>query len=107
MSEKVTDLEKFVFEHVWRPYWALHPDANNTSGNPERYEDRFGKKRHTLMQTNTFLRENHEYRAHVIGRLARIGVWFPDYIKHPLVSNVRDWIDEWNRAHVDQIEKGK
>lgn len=95
---KVTDLEKFAFENVWRPYWPMHPDAGprSATGTPERYEDRFGKKRHTLMQTLTMLQENPDYRACVIGRLAAIGVRFPEYVKHPLVDAVREWLRDFD-----------
>jgi len=105
---KVTDLEKFAYEDVWRPYWPAHPDAGPrdfASGTPETYEKRFGRGglKHTLMQTLTLLEENREYRHLVVGRLSAIGVQFPDYVKHPLVDAIKIWIREFEAE--DRKEK--
>lgn len=97
MSTKVTDLEKFVREEVWRPYWPSHPEAGPrlSPSTPEPYQHglkRLGRRRHTPMETRNHLLEHRDTEWHrmVIGRLARIGFWFPTYIVHPLV----DYLDE-------------
>ncbi len=93
MSEKITDLEKFALEHVWRPYWPMHPNAGprQANGTPERYGD---KLRHTLMQTLSALQENREFREAVLSRLSGIGVFFPGYIKHDLATYITRKLQE-------------
>lgn len=101
MSTKVTDLEKFVREEIWAPYWPSHPDCGPgrpktrfTSRMPENYTDglkRMGRKRHTVDETLEQLQAHQgtDWHNMVIGRIYRIGFRFPKYIQHPLVDYLK------------------
>lgn len=80
MAERVTDLEKFCLEHIWRPY-------QNLAG----YERRLTALPMSLEQTAEKLREDSEWSRLVFGRLNAIGFRFPSYIHHPLVDLVRSF----------------
>ena len=106
MSTKVTDLEKFVLEEIWRPYWPSHPDAAPrteptrwASAQTEGYETglkRLGRKRHTINETLEHLQAHQgtDWHHMIIGRIYRIGFRFPNYIQHPLVDYIKQQLGE-------------
>ena len=104
---RVTDLDEFAEFDIMRPFWPMHPDHQEPEGrNYETYRemlDRTGQRRYNLERITAELRkhEGTEWFQAVIGRLGRIGVVFPAYIKHPLVSDMRDYIDQWKKAQDD------
>ncbi len=74
--KRVTDLEKFALEEVWRPY-------QNMMG----YEKRLERLPVGLEETARLLRaDTTGWSKRVIDRIKNIGVTFPDYIQHPLVD---------------------
>lgn len=75
---RVTDLEKFALEQVWRPY-------QNLIG----YEQRLEKLPVSIDETARLLSLNTRWSALVLGRLAAIGISIPYYIKHPLADVIR------------------
>ena len=89
MTMRVTDLEKFAMEEIWRPYWPIQPFPG---GEVNGYGNTL---RHSLDQTVTALREHPDWREVVVGRLARIGVGFPPYVVHPLADLIREEVDIW------------
>lgn len=100
MSTKVTDLEEFLDE-IWRPYWPAHPDVGprRTPSTPENYREglkRMGRRRHSLDETLGQLRAHRgtEWERMVIGRIAKVGYWFPAYIDHPLVRYIQQRVAE-------------
>lgn len=105
MSAKITDLDQFLDE-IWHPYWPSHPDcgprreANGWGDSyPENYRqglERMGRKRHTLKETLEQLREHDgtEWHHRVIGRIAKVGFWFPHYVQHPLVDYLEAQLGE-------------
>jgi len=100
MSEplRVTDLEEFSFDHIWRPYW---PSYNR--GDLPRPADVHGLARLTkaprdLDGTANALMVDDEWSQLVINRLGRIGVDFPAWMRHPLVDVVRESIEDWQFA---------
>jgi hypothetical protein len=73
---RVTDLEKFALEEVWRPY-------QNMMG----YEQRLARMPVGLEETARLLRaDTTGWSKRVIDRIEAIGITFPDYIQHPLVD---------------------
>lgn len=75
---RVTDLEKFSLEQIWRPYQSIYG-----------YEDRLIAPPVGLEKTAHLLLEDTEWSRCVLDRLRRIGVTFPSYIVHPLVDVVK------------------
>jgi hypothetical protein len=83
----VTDLEKFAFEEIVRPYWydtSWYKDAvRNESINQHDPADYF----YPLADVLKELKHNDEFRKCSLGRLKECGVWItPTYVRHPLVS---------------------
>lgn len=73
---KITDLEKFALEHIFRPY-------QNMTG--------FGYKRlkslpMILDAIPAFAKQHPEWWNNVICRLAKLELFFPYYINHRLVD---------------------
>lgn len=85
---RVTDLEKFALDQIYRPYWLGHP-ANAAHG----WGGELKRLPFDLDATAAQLRESGEWQMCVIGRLAAIGVTFPSYIQHPLVTVLRELMD--------------
>lgn len=77
-NQRVTDLEKFCLEQIWRPYQSKVG-----------YEDRLERLPMSLEETAAKLREDSEWSGVVLDRVARIGFRFPSYIHHPLVDVIR------------------
>jgi hypothetical protein len=77
--KRVTDLDKLALEEIWRPYATL-------AGCGERL-DRIPV---SLEETARLLAENKtEWSRCVLKRIADIGFWFPDYVRHPLVDAIK------------------
>lgn len=77
--KRVTDLEKFALEEVWRPY-------QNMLG----YEERFERLPLSLEETAKLLITNDTGWAEcVLRRISAIGFTFPSYIHHALVDVIR------------------
>lgn len=75
MATKVTDLEKFSLEQIWRPYSGLaglqrRPDVPPVG----------------LFETSKMLAEDTEWSRHVLERIEACDFYFPPYIQHELVS---------------------
>lgn len=75
---RVTDLDEFSLEQIWRPYQGMLFDAPRLVSPPMSLEDTAEK-----------LRDDTEWSRCVLNRLRSIGVTFPPYIAHPLVDVVR------------------
>ena len=86
MNKKVTDLEKFVLDHIYRPFQSMLPDLINgkLDGN------------HNLNNSVSYLEAYPEWRKCVLDRCFAIGFYFPDYIVHPLVEYIKK---KRNEAH--------
>ncbi len=74
---RVTDLDKFALEEVWRPY-------QNRSGLS--HGERFESIPVTLEETAQLLSVDSEWSQCVLRRIAAIGFSFPPYVVHPLVD---------------------
>lgn len=77
---RVTDLEKFSLEQIWRPYKTL------VDGLPE---GRLMSPPYNLGDTTRMLQENNEWSRCVLSRISAIGFTFPAYINHPLVDLIK------------------
>lgn len=77
---RVTDLDKFSLEHVWRPYQTISPIPT---------EKRFESAPANLDETYRYLTQGGEWSRHVLARIKEIGVTFPDYVMHPIVYYIR------------------
>jgi hypothetical protein len=77
---RVTDLEKFSLEQIWRPY---------QNKPPYEFEKRLEEAPYNLGDTARMLQEDNDWSRCVLSRLRAIGVTFPAYIVHPLVDVVK------------------
>ena len=85
MSHKITDLEKFVLENVYRPYApVLIPGYMEQ---PRREIPKTWR----LHNAVEMLEANPEWRELVMDRITRCNFRFPAYIDHPLVDYIRRW----------------
>lgn len=76
VGERITDMEKFALEHVWRPYQSKMG-----------YERRLERPPMSLEETAKLLvTDETGWSKSVLDRIAAIGFWFPPYISHPLVN---------------------
>ncbi|MQB09574.1 hypothetical protein DXT96_06855 [Agrobacterium sp. ICMP 6402] len=83
MTKRITDLEKFALEQVWRPY-------QNQDGFAFAQEDRFEALPISLEETAKLLISDESgWSKCVLDRISAIGFTFPSYIYHPLVDVVR------------------
>ena len=99
---KVTDLEEFAKNQIWRPYWPMHAEAETTDdGHWRDFDEWWRETRPNLRTTLEMLRLRPDVRKAVVNRLSRIGVRFPSYIKHPLVTDMRDWLDAHRKEQND------
>lgn len=87
---RITDLEKFALEQIWRPY-------QSTVG----YEKRLERLPVSLESTAEFLQQDTEWSGLVLSRLRGMHrhkrITFPSYIQHPLVDAVRTALQERGR----------
>jgi hypothetical protein len=75
---RITDLERFALEEIWRPY-------QNIAG----YEDGLKALPKSIDETAQMLALDTEWSRRVLSRIAAIGFSFPGYIRHLLVDVVR------------------
>jgi hypothetical protein len=79
MSKRVTDLEKFALEEVWRPYQTLMG-----------YEKRLERLPVSLEETAKLLVVDETgWSKCVLDRIAAIGFTFPSYVQHTLVRVIQ------------------
>lgn len=87
---RITDLEKFALEQIWRPY-------QNTVG----YEKRLERLPVSLESTAESLKQGTYWSGLVLNRLSGMNrhrrITFPSYIQHPLVDVVRTALQERGR----------
>jgi hypothetical protein len=77
---RITDLEKFVLEHIVRPY-------QDRGGFGEEQLNSLPLPMDCIID---MLNEENEWTKLVLNRISKIGFTFPEYIKHPLVKIVKD-----------------
>ncbi len=80
---KVTDLEKFALEQVYRPY------ANKLLMVDTRF-DRLCNH-YQLDDIMLHFKDNPEWEKLVMNRIVGLLFTFPDYINHPLVEHIKQW----------------
>ncbi|MCV9909969.1 hypothetical protein OIV19_20430 [Brucella sp. HL-2] len=84
---RITDLEKFALEQIWRPY-------RSTVG----YEKRLEHLPVSLESTAESLKQDTEWTRCVLDRLRGMNrhrrITFPSYVQHPLVDVVRTALHE-------------
>lgn len=76
MNKRITDLDKFAKEEIYLPFQTLIPLPRNET---EPY----------LVWAMRALEDNSPWKRTVLNRITRIGFYFPEYIKHPLVDHIR------------------
>lgn len=81
---KVTDLEKFALEQIFWPYQSM---------------TEFGGKRLeslpiSIDEIPLFAKNNERWWQCVSARIHRMNVYFPQYIKHPIVDMIRGTHDQ-------------
>ena len=91
MTMRITDLEKFSLEQVWRPYW---PTWLKMHGEEWDQHTRLTKPHMPLDETANELRKRSPWSDMVVGRLVGCRVEFPYWVMHDLVDVVRERIDE-------------
>lgn len=84
MSKRVTDLEKFALEEIYRPYQTLLG-----------FEERLTALPYSLEQTAELLSIKSYWTDCVVSRLHGIGITFAKYIEHPLVDVLREAIAKY------------
>ena len=76
---KVTDLEKFALEQIFRPYQTMIGLG----------DEPITRLPIPLKDVPNILNANPEWWAAVKDRIIRCGFYFPEYIKHPIVDCLR------------------
>jgi hypothetical protein len=79
---KVTDLEQFVLEQIYRPYQL-------SLGIGDERLERLNKE-YNLETARGLLIKKKEWARLVLSRASRCGFYFPDYIQHPLVKFLKN-----------------
>lgn len=74
-NRKVTDLDQFLLEQIWRPYQTK-----------KGYEDRLEAAPMGLDETLAELQAGGEWADLVLNRVRRCGFVFPPYVKHRLID---------------------
>jgi len=82
-TRRVTDLDKFSIEDIWRPY-------ANVYGLTERPEEPPMGLNATMLE----LRKGGEWAEMVMSRIVKCGVWFPEFVQHPLADFVANYKKE-------------
>lgn len=81
--KRITDLEKFALEQIWRPY-------QNRDGFTFGQESRFESLPMSLEETAKLLiTDDTGWSKCVLDRVCAIGFTFPSYINHHLVEVIR------------------
>lgn len=95
---KVTDLEQFTLEQIYRPYQLCLGIGN------ERLEKL--TKEYNLENARGLLIKNKKWSRLVLSRLQKIGIEFPPYIQHPLVNFIKNAMEiDWDK-YKDQEVRG-
>jgi hypothetical protein len=81
MGKKVTDLERFATEHIYNPYKTTLDSAYERLAKPVPRD---------LENAVYHLMNVPEWRELVLGRINKIGFYFPRYIRHILVDYIED-----------------
>lgn len=82
MSKRITDLEKFALEQIWRPYQG--------TGDYVPYEPRLERLPMSLEETAKLLiTDDTGWSKLVLDRVSAIGFTFPSYVQHELVNVVK------------------
>lgn len=79
---KVTDLELFCLEQIYRPYQL-------SLGIGDKRLERLTKD-FSLETARALLIHKKDWSKLVLERLSNCGFWFPDYINHPLVRFLKN-----------------
>lgn len=84
VGAKVTDLERFCLEQVWRPYQTkVFPDLIQ----------RLETSPMSITETAIKLSEDTEWSRAVLSRIGLIGFHVPPYVVHPLAEIIRKTCD--------------
>lgn len=78
---KITDLEKFVESDIYRPYQTILDEAYSKLSSPVA---------RNLENAKYHLMNNKDFADHVLNRMKEIEYYFPNYIKHELVTYLSD-----------------
>jgi hypothetical protein len=79
MVRRVTDLEKFALEEIWRPYQTMKGHERRLEKLPCSLDETYLR----LIQDQT------GWAAKILARAGQIGFTFPSYIVHPLADLIR------------------
>jgi len=83
---KITDLEKFALEQIYRPYarelWKIDTKVDRLSTH------------YDLDDVLLWFEQEPEWRDLVMKRIVLMEFEFPKYINHPLVDYIKIWIRE-------------
>lgn len=91
MKNRVTDLDRFSLEQVWRPFQNMIT-----------HEQRLNAPPCSLDETALRLTEDTEWSRRVLCRIRAIGFAIPSYIHHPLADVVRAVCDE-EESPIDRL----
>ncbi len=86
--KRVTDLEKFALEEVWRPYQDKMGHDTRLESIPISLEE----------TAKLLVTDETGWSECVLSRIAAIGFTFPSYVQHPLV-NVIEAAQQVRRPH--------
>ena len=104
-NKKITDLEKFCLEHVLRPFQGMEWLEKISKGK------RFEKMPFSMEILLEKLKEKSEWSEEVLGRICRIhlqkGLYFPNYINHPIKDFIEKKIKEYRGAIIKTKEDFK
>lgn len=79
MAKRITDLEKFALEHVWRPYRDRMGFDARLEVMPRNLED----------TAKLLITDESGWSDLVLDRITAIKFYFPNYIVHPLVDVIK------------------
>ena len=85
---RVTDLDKFSLEEIWRPYWPMRTDLRSAT------RPHLKRAPKSLADTAAELSIQSKWSDAVIDRLSRCRYVFPEWVQHPLVDVVKTRIAE-------------
>ncbi len=80
--KRITDLEKFALEHIFRPY--------QNKGGFGKWDERIKALPVPLECLCDMLNKETEWSKLVLDRIQKIGFKFPPYVKHDLVHIIND-----------------
>lgn len=77
--KRITDLEQFALEEVWRPYQNMMGHEKRLDSLPVDLEE----------TARLLIVDDTGWSKRVLDRIATVGFTFPDYIHHPLVDVIK------------------